>query len=57
MIAIGMRRRRLQWHEHVRRRVREDDIRMVAEMRIKGKRKRGGPRKGWMDTVKDDMLR
>ena len=30
---------------------------MVAEMRIQGKRKRGRPKKRWMDTVKDDMLR
>ena len=56
-IAIGMRRRRLQWYGHVRRRDREEDIRMVAEMRIQGKRKRGRPKKRWMDTVKDDMLR
>ena len=30
---------------------------MVAEMRIQGKRKRGRPKKRWMDTAKDDMLR
>ena len=52
-----MRRRRLQWYRHVPRRDREEDIRMVAEMRMQGKRKRGGPKKWWMDTVKDFMLR
>ena len=55
-IVISM-RRGLQLYGHVRRRDREEDIRMVAEMRIQGKRKRGRPKKKWMDTVKDDMLR
>jgi hypothetical protein len=48
-IAIGMRRRRLQWYGHVRRRDREEDIRKVAEMRIQGKEREGGKRKdGWI---------
>ena len=41
-----MRRRCLQWYGHVPRRDREEDIRMVAEMRMQGKRKRGGQRNG-----------
>ena len=49
-----MRRIRLQWYRYVRR---EEDIRMVAEMRIQGMRKRGRPKKRWMDTEKDEMLR
>jgi len=32
-ISVSMRRRRLQWFGHVQRRDREEDIRMVAEMR------------------------
>ena len=42
---------------HVRKRDSEKDISMVAEMSIQGKRKRGRPKRRWMDTVKDDMLR
>ena len=56
-IAVGMRRRRLQWYGHVQRRDREEDIRMVAEMRVQGKRKRGRPKKRWCDTLNDDMKR
>mgnify|MGYP001804192659 FL=1 len=52
-----MRRIRLQWYRYVRRGDREEDIRMVAEMRIQGMRKRGRPKKRWMDTEKDEMLR
>ena len=56
-ISVSMRRRRLQWFGQVRRRDREEDIRMVAEMRVQGKRKRGRPKRRWMDTIKDDMRR
>jgi hypothetical protein len=56
-IDVSMRRRRLQWYGHVCRRDKEEDIRMVAEMRIRGKRKRGRPKRRWLDTIKDDMQR
>ena len=56
-IAIGMRRRRLQWYGHVRRRDREEDIRSVIEMRVQGKRKRGRPKQRWSDTISEDMRR
>ena len=36
----------------VRKRDREEDIRKVAEMRMRGR-----PKKRWIDTVKDGMLR
>jgi len=52
-----MRRRPLQWYEHVSRRDREKDIIMVAEMKIQRKRKREGPKKRLMDTVKDSILK
>lgn len=35
--SVGMRRRWLQWYGHVCRRDREEDIRMVIEMRTQGK--------------------
>jgi len=41
----------------VRRRDREEDIIMVAAMKIQRKRKRGGPKKRLMDTVKDGILK
>ena len=44
-------RRCLQRYGHVR--GREEDIRMVAEMRIQGERSK----ERWVDTVEDDMLR
>ena len=56
-ISVSMRIRRLQWFGHVRRRDREEDIRMVVEMRVQGRRKRGRPKKRWYDTVQDDMRR
>jgi len=56
-IAIDMRRRPLQWCGHVSKRCRKEDIIMVAEMKIQRKRKRGGPKKRLMDTVKDGILK
>ena len=43
-IAGSMRRRRHQWYEHVckREREREEDIKMVTEMRVQGKRTKEG---------------
>lgn len=35
----------------------EEDIRMVAEMRVQGKRKRGIPKKIWYNTTREDMRR
>jgi len=54
-IAIGMRRRPLQWYGQVRKKDKEEDIIMVAEMKIQ--RKRGRPKKRLMDTVKDGILK
>ena len=57
-ISVSMRRRRLQWFGHVRRfEDREEDIRMVAEIRVQGRKKRGRPTKRWYDTVQDDIKR
>ena len=44
-----MRRGHLQWFGHVRRRDKEEDTRMRAELRIMGQRKRARPKKRWMD--------
>jgi len=55
-IVINMRRRPLQWYGQVRRRDREEDIIMVAEMKLQRKRL-GRPGKRFMDTVKDNILK
>jgi len=54
-IAINMTRRPLQWYGHVRRRDREEDIIMVAQMKLQRKRGRSG--KIFMNTVKDNILK
>ena len=47
-IATVMRRRRLEWFGHVKRRA-------VAEMKMEGKRPRGRPKLRWKDTVRRDL--
>ena len=54
-IAVNMRRRRLHLYVHVLRRDREEDMRMVAEMRVQERRQRGRPKIRWVDTVKEDI--
>jgi len=39
----------------VQRRDSEEDIRYVTELKIVGKRKKGRPKRRWMDTIGDDM--
>ena len=43
-IAMVMRRRRLEWFGHVKRRDETEHIREVAEMKMEGKRPRGRPK-------------
>ena len=54
-IAAVMRRRRLEWFGHVKRRGVTENIRAVAEMKMEGKRPRGRPRLRWNDTVRRDL--
>ena len=54
-IATVMRRRRLQWFGHVKRRGETENIRAVAEMKIEGKRPRGRPKLRWKDTIRRDL--
>ena len=54
-IATVMRRRRLEWFGHVKRRYEIENIRAVVEMKMKGKRPRGRPMLRWKDTIKRDM--
>ena len=54
-IATVIRRRRLEWFGHVKRRDETENIRAVVEMKMDGKRPRGRPQLRWKDTVKRDM--
>ena len=54
-IATVMRRRRLEWFGHVKRRGETENIRAVAEMKMEGKRPRGRPKLRWNDTVRRDL--
>ena len=52
---IAIRRRRLEWFRHMKRRDETENIRVVDEMKMWGKRHRGRPRLRWKDTVRRDM--
>ena len=51
-----LRNARLRWYGHVKRR--EDYVgKRMMEMAVPGRRKRGRPRRRWMDLVREDMER
>ena len=54
-IATVMRRRRLEWFGHVKRRGETENIRAVAEMTMEGKHPRGRPKLRWKYTVRRDL--
>ena len=54
-IKDPMRRKRILWYGHVRRRESEDDIRRVSEMTVEGVLPRGRPKQRWCDTVNSDL--
>ena len=54
-IATVMRRRKLEWFGHVKRRGETENIRAVAEMQMEGKRPRGRPKLRWKDTIRRDL--
>ena len=54
-IATVMRWRRLEWFGHIKRRDETENIRVVAEMKMEGKRPRGRPKLRWYDTVRRDL--
>ena len=55
LIAMVMRKRRLEWFGHVEGRDETENIRAVVEMKMEGKRPRGRPKLRWKDTVRRDM--
>ena len=54
-IAKKVQERRLKWYGHVMRREEHYVGRRVMEMKVQGRRKRGRPKRRWMDKVKDDI--
>ena len=54
-IATVMRRRRLKWFRHVKRRGETENIRAFAEMKMEGKRPRGRRKLRWNDTFRRNL--
>ena len=51
-ITTVMRRRRMEWFVHIKRRDETENILAVADMNMEGKRPRGRPKLRWYDTVR-----
>ena len=49
-----IRESKLRWYGHVKRKEKDEFVRWSAEVREMGTRKRGRPRKRWMDCVRGD---
>ena len=54
-LGMKMRKGRLRWYGHVMRRDQEYVGRKMMEMELPGKRRRGRPKKRYLDVVKEDM--
>ena len=54
-ITKKVQQRRLKWYGHVMRREEHYVGRMAMVMKVQGRRKRGRPKRRWMDKVKDDI--
>ena len=54
-IAKKVQERRLRWYGHVMRREEHYVGRRAMEMKVQGRRKRGRPKRRWLDNVKVDI--
>ena len=50
-----LRNARQRWYEHVKRREEDYVGKRMMEMTVTGRRKRGRPRRRWMDLVREDI--
>ena len=51
-----LRRKRLCWFGHVKRRDADDPLTRIQEVVVPGRRPRGRPRKKWHDCVRQDLV-
>ena len=54
-LADKLRNARLRWYRHVKKREEDYVGKKMIEMAVPGIRKRGRPRRRWMDLVREDM--
>ena len=54
-LGMKMREGRLRWYGHIMRKDQEYVGREMMEMKLPGKKKRGGPKRRFLDVVKEDM--
>ena len=54
-LDVLLRRRRLRWFGHVRRRGQEEPLGRILELEVTGRRPRGRPKKSWRNIVDQDM--
>ena len=54
-LDVLLRRRRLRWFGHVKRRGQEEPLGRILGMEVTGRRPRGRPKKSWRKTVESDM--
>ena len=54
-ITKKVQERRLKWYGHVMRREKHYVRRRAMVMKVQGRRKRGRPKRRWLDNVKDDI--
>ena len=54
-ITKKVQERKLKWYGHVMRREEHHVGRRAMEMKVQGRRKKGRPKRRWLDKVKDDI--
>jgi hypothetical protein len=54
-IVNKMRENKFRWFGHVMRQEETKAVRVVMKMNVEGKRRRGRPKKRWLDIIENDM--
>ena len=50
-----LRKKRMLWYGHVLRKEGEDTTKKMLNMQVQGKRRKGRPKKRWLDNIREDM--